>query len=244
MSDTVLLLGPVVFQDFEIPERINFGGAQRMAVHQLPGGARVIDTLGRDDAEISFSGTFSGGNATLRARNMDELRALGIALPLTWDVFTYSVIIKDFQAAYTRPGWIPFRITCIVLRDEAAALIETPLALSGALLGDFTVATALTAGLGIAAISAALSSGNTTLTEPNATRRGSRAYADATIQTDTARDRIGASITAEEITMGTDALTTTSGFGDEIGTLGRLVLLTTANAHIGRAAANLANAAN
>lgn len=28
MSDVVLVLGPVAFSDFEIPERIQFGGAQ------------------------------------------------------------------------------------------------------------------------------------------------------------------------------------------------------------------------
>ena len=70
MSDIALLLGPVAFQDFELPANIGFGGEQRLAVHCLPGGARVIDVLGRDDAEITFSGIFSGSDATLRARTL------------------------------------------------------------------------------------------------------------------------------------------------------------------------------
>lgn len=53
MSDTVLLLGPVVFQEFEIPPCINFGGRQRLAMHRMPDGARIVDALGRDDAQIA-----------------------------------------------------------------------------------------------------------------------------------------------------------------------------------------------
>ena len=107
MSDVALLLGPIVFQDFEIPSGINFGGRQRLALHRLPGGFRVIDALGRDDAQISFAGIFTGSDATLRARSLDELRVAGIALPLTWDVLFYTVLISDFHADYRNGWWIP-----------------------------------------------------------------------------------------------------------------------------------------
>ena len=100
MSDVALLLGPIVFQDFEIPAGINFGGRQRLALHHLPGGFRIINALGRDDAQISFSGIFTGSDATLRARSLDELRVAGIALPLTWDVLFYTVLIAEFRADY------------------------------------------------------------------------------------------------------------------------------------------------
>jgi hypothetical protein len=120
MPDTILILGPIVFRDFEIPEKINFGGAQRMAVHQLPGGARVIDALGRDDAEITFTGTFTGPDATLRARALDEMRALGTTLPLTWDVFTYSVLVKDRGGS----GNLDSRISGGRVPDQASLLMN------------------------------------------------------------------------------------------------------------------------
>lgn len=97
MSGIALILGPVVFQDFEAAAGIRFGGEQRIIVHKLPGGTRVIDSLGRDDAEITLSGTFSGPDGTLRARMLDELRAEGSVLPLTWDVFFYSVVHSRFS---------------------------------------------------------------------------------------------------------------------------------------------------
>lgn len=242
MSDTILLLGPIIFQDFEVPERINFGGAQRLAVHQFPGGARVIDALGRDDADISFNGTFTGEDATLRARTLDELRALGMVLPLTWDVFTYSVVIREFTAQYERPGWIPFRITCTVLRDEAAALIEAPLALAGSMLGDFSAATALTAGLGLAAIGAALSASNTAIAAPGATQRGTATYTATVTHVATARDAIAAAIRTVEIDFDVDTVTTTTRLNHSVAALESLSALAAARAYTGRAAANLANA--
>src|SRR4051812_20099813 len=111
MTDVLLLLGPVVFQDFEIPSGVNFGGKQRLALHRLPGGERVIDALGRDDAEIGFSGIFTGPDATLRARSLDELRSAGVMLPLTWDIFYYTVLISDFHADYRNGSWNPYSLT-------------------------------------------------------------------------------------------------------------------------------------
>lgn len=82
MQDATLVIGPVALQDFEIPEKISFGGCQALAVHRLIGGERVIDVLGRDDANIVFKGTFSGQDAAARARMLDGLRTSGQEIPL------------------------------------------------------------------------------------------------------------------------------------------------------------------
>src|SRR5260370_40833549 len=110
MSD-YLLLGPVLFQDFELPDRIAWGGAQRLAVHRLPGGIRVIDSLGRDDADISWSGVFTGPDAGLRARLLDLPRADGGLLPLAWSSFVYTAAIPRFDAEYPAENWTPYRTT-------------------------------------------------------------------------------------------------------------------------------------
>ena len=111
------------FRTLRISSGINFGGRQRLAVHRLPGGTRVIDALGRDDAQISFSGIFTGADATLRARSLDELRVAGSTLSLTWDVLFYTVVISDFHADYRNGWWIPYRVVCTVLQDEASTLL-------------------------------------------------------------------------------------------------------------------------
>jgi hypothetical protein len=139
MSGTVWL-GPLALRGFEVPDGILWGGRQRLAVHRLPGGARVIDAMGRDDAAITWSGAFSGPDAAARARLADLLRAEGGAWPLAWDGFFFTVVVSAFHAEYAGVNWIPYRIACTVLRDEAAGLAEDGLALAGDVLGDLAAA--------------------------------------------------------------------------------------------------------
>ena len=123
-----LLLGPITLSGFEIPARVQFGGAQRIAVHRLIDGSRVVDSLGADDGEICWSGVFSGANAATRFRLIDALRLACATVPLVWDGFAYSVTIARLDASYQGPYWIPYQIACCVVQDAGAAL--TGLALS------------------------------------------------------------------------------------------------------------------
>jgi hypothetical protein len=244
MPDLILLLGPVAFQDFEIPSGINFGGKQRLALHRLPGGLRVIDVLGRDDALISFSGIFAGSDATLRARNLDELRAAGIELPLTWDVFFYTVLISDFHADYRNGWWIPYRITCTVLRDEAAALIQPVVSLVTASLADIGTASSysIAAGLDLSPVQAAF-------VAPGATVRGTAAYTAAQSSLGDAQASIITSISAANMALVNVNLTSAVsaqdgivGLLDATSASGQLSALTSAGSYIGRVSTNLANA--
>lgn len=137
-NDAPLVLGPIAFQGFEVPEHVTVGGRQRLVVHRMPGGKRVVDALGPDDAELVWSGTLSGPDAAERFRLLDTLRRAGEPLPLAWDAFAYSVIISNLEADTASPWWIPYRIACTVLRDSTAL----PLAfdLVGAVLDDLSLA--------------------------------------------------------------------------------------------------------
>ena len=117
--DTTVNLGQFQFALFEIPAKIQWGGSQRTAVHELVGGQRVIDAMGRSDRALEWSGLFQGLNATERARFLDTLRANGAAQTLTWGQFKYSVIVKEFDADYERFYQIPYRISCEVIADLA-----------------------------------------------------------------------------------------------------------------------------
>ena len=140
MSIPVLLLGPIQFVDFELPAAITWGGGQSLIVHRLPGGGRIIDAMGRDDAPITWSGIFTGTDATSRAHALDLMRAEGSIWALTWQDFFYSVAIASFEADYRRPNWIPYRITCTVLQDEASALVATALATPQSVANDLATA--------------------------------------------------------------------------------------------------------
>lgn len=112
-----LTLGPVTFANYEIPQRINFGGQQALAVKQLVGGMRVVDAMGRLDDDISWSGLFFGSTATFRAKYLDYLRVQGNSMVLTWSQFNYQVIIKDFKPNFERTYQIPYTITVQVIQD-------------------------------------------------------------------------------------------------------------------------------
>lgn len=133
---TFLTLGTVVFSNFEIPERINFGGDQALAVHQLVGGKRVIDSLGRLDDDISWSGLMFESTATFRAQFLDQMRVQGLPLNLTWGQFNYQVVIKSFKASFERTYQIPYSITVTVIQDLNKPLpVIVPVAYNDAIIG-------------------------------------------------------------------------------------------------------------
>lgn len=115
--DVTLKLGDFEFARYEIPEKINFGGEQQLAVHELVGGIRIVDAMGRSNAPVEWSGLFQGENASLRARYLDGLRIAGKPLELTWADFRYKVVIRSFLAEYERFYQIPYRISCVVVDD-------------------------------------------------------------------------------------------------------------------------------
>ena len=117
MTTTTLTLGPVTFSAYEIPQRINFGGSQALAVHQLVGGQRIIDSMGRLDDDITWSGIMFETTAVQRAKFIDQMRTGGLPWQLSWSSFNFSVVIKDFRANFERTYQIPYSITVSVIQD-------------------------------------------------------------------------------------------------------------------------------
>lgn len=227
MTD-VLLLGPVSFQGFELPGRIGFGGKQILAVHVLPGGARVIDAMGRDDADIAWSGAFSGSDAADRARLLDAMRVSGSVLPLAWDAFCYLVVIRAFEAAYEQSFWVPYRISCTVVADRAQSPASVAVSLATSLLGD--LASAAADGVDASAAVAALA-------VTGATAPGTAGYATAL----SAVGQVSSTIAAGMASSGT-ALLAAPDPGTAATAAGSLATLADANGYVGRTLANLNNA--
>lgn len=118
MSVDVLTLGGFAFTDYSTPDVMMGGGKQRMIVHKLPGGARVIDTLGPDDDEIRWQGQFFSDTAYEDALALDAMRAAGGVLPLTWGGQYRSVIISSFVYRVKRlPVWVKYEICCTVVTN-------------------------------------------------------------------------------------------------------------------------------
>ena len=227
----MLLLGPIVFQDFEIPESLAFGGTQSLTIHRLPGGARVIDAMGRDDAEMHWSGTFSGPFAAERARAIDLLRVEGQRLALIWDAFFYTVVIACFEAEYTRPTWIPYRLSCTVLVDEAAQFETLAISLAALAVTDAVSAISYnptTDGLQI------------TLAAPGTATAGTAANSVANSALRNGRATLTTRIATDESSLVSP--TNASSLATVTDIAGELASKVTARAYLNRAASNLSRA--
>ena len=124
MSNTSsLFLGDFVFQDFEVPEKISFGGGQRLVIKKLIGGNRVIDAMGGDKDAVSWSGIFmptqSGQTALDRAKQIQAMMDSGLPIQLSFDQVLLEVVISKFEPEYQFYR-IPYRISMEVLNDYSA----------------------------------------------------------------------------------------------------------------------------
>lgn len=229
MSNVILTLGGVPFQDMEVPEKISFGGKQRVVTQNLIGGGRVVSALGIDDGSISFSGVFSGSEAVQRAQLLDAARALGAALPLIWDGFFYTVIIERFSAEYQKSNLIPFTIDCAVVSDPLAEIASLAAPFANLIGADLTVAAAFSgqAGVSLAGLSATSLAGFAGLQGLLGAAIGS---GGALLTSATA-----AVSDAQDASSGAAAITQLSGASSQ------LAGLTAMGGYVSRAANNLAN---
>jgi hypothetical protein len=118
MSTPLLTLGSFSFIGLESPEQVLLKSKQRLAVHHLGSGSTATDSLGEDYEIASFSGVFSGINAPARIRSIEYLRLRGAPLLLTWGSRALSVIIREFELTYSSNQWVPYRLSCFVVRSN------------------------------------------------------------------------------------------------------------------------------
>ncbi|WP_052639985.1 hypothetical protein [Zavarzinella formosa] len=157
MTPVTLTLGGVVFADFEIPDSINSGGEHMLAVHKFPGGGRVIDALGPDDADIRWSGRFRGSDAEERALLLDHMRRQGAQVLLAYSLHRYQVVIREFTANFQFGGLeIPYSLACAVVLDETQALASAAVGFVESLASDLVGATGLSGVIGDSTINAAV----------------------------------------------------------------------------------------
>lgn len=153
-----LILGPYIFQDFSVPQVINGGGDQALAVHQLVGGQRVIDAMGRLDDDISWSGLLFGENAETDAQFLDSLRVAGFELPMIYSQFNYLVLIRSFKFDFEREYQIRYTITVTVLQNlNLPFSLNNPISFATALLNLTNQANTLSSLINIPSVTTAMS---------------------------------------------------------------------------------------
>ena len=221
-----LTLGGVLLDGFEAPAGLRFGGDQALAVHRLPGGARIIDAMGPDDADIVWRGYLSGADATDRARLLDTMRQAGAAVTLGWDDSSYNVVIARLRFVYSGPWWIQYDISCTVVSTgigNVASGVQEALAL---VTSDLDTAAAWTS---VSAASAAIGVSGAAVAGTQANATAAALIAAASAQVESGMEAAGNGLASADI----GSLTISAG---------TLAELAAARGFVGRAGINLANA--
>jgi len=199
-SGPPVVLGPVVFNDIEVPQELPWGGSQQLIIHKLPGGARVVDAVGRDDLDLAWTGYLEGPEAIGRALQLDQLRVSGLPYPLTWDSLNFTVIVREFIAHQRHANWIPYSIKCVVLVDNSASFGIGGQSLLGSLGND--LASALNVALPvIQTVQTAIGVAQTALGVVGAVTKGGVGFTNTLLALSTAQAAVGDALSISDGTL-------------------------------------------
>ena len=110
-SSAPVVIGSVTLTGAEVPDLLRIGGQQRLVVHQLLGGSRVVDATGNDPSRLTLNGRFLGVNALRRAQALEALRVAGKSLTFSGAGISAQVKIAEYSYDYTLKGAvIPYSI--------------------------------------------------------------------------------------------------------------------------------------
>jgi len=105
-------IGSITFSGMEVPSVLRVGGQQRLVLHKLPGGDRLIDVAGSDLNRIELAGTFTGPTAQSRAQALANMRQAGLPIRFIAAAVSTQAFIFDYAYDYTAKGAvIPYRLT-------------------------------------------------------------------------------------------------------------------------------------
>jgi hypothetical protein len=110
-----IVLGQFQFDNFEIPSSVDYGGGQRVVHHDYPGGGRSASIMGRDDRNITWSGSLLSADAISRSQTLDQIRTSGQPQALSFGSNYFEVVVENLSLTFRQPNWIDYQISCWVL---------------------------------------------------------------------------------------------------------------------------------
>lgn len=128
---TRLIVGGTEFTGLEVPESLTVGGKQQVVVHKLVGGRRVVDVLGVDYDNLTWSGWMAGPTAGARTTALEKMRDTGATLTFNMDGYYFSVVVADFKSRFEHLYRRYYTIDLVVVARLDAPV--TPNALTGTL---------------------------------------------------------------------------------------------------------------
>jgi hypothetical protein len=211
---TRLIVGDVEFTGLEVPESVTVGAKQQLVVHKLVGGKRVVDVMGVDYDNMSWSGWMTGATAGDRVTELETLRDAGLPLTFNMDGYYFSVVIQAFSARFEHVYRRCYYIDLLVISRLDAPI--TANALSGTL--DALINSDVGESLGLASIinSDAVTSTINTVKDAVSQVQG---FANATI--DTVQTVIRPMVAAQQVVQ--SVISQVGASVNDITTLGGLI---------------------
>jgi len=124
MSTDQLILGGVTFDDWTTPEKIPFAGRHALKCLKLPGGSRVIHTLGPDEADVKWRGQIWRADAPAVVDAINGMRLSGQPVALRFAGNAYTVIVEEFVPVVVRyPQQYEYSISCLVTNNPMAGAL-------------------------------------------------------------------------------------------------------------------------
>lgn len=125
---TRLIVGDVEFTGLEVPESVTIGAKQQLVVHKLVGGKRIVDVLGVDYDNLSWSGWLTGATAGDRATELETLRDVGSPLSFSIDGYYFSVVIQSFNQRFEHVYRRFYSIELLIVSSLDTPITENALA--------------------------------------------------------------------------------------------------------------------
>ncbi|WP_460528802.1 hypothetical protein [Chitinimonas naiadis] len=114
-------LGAFTFTDLEIPEELAIAREQKLVVHDLVGGGRVVDAMGTQLKPIEWTGWLLGKDAFDRAKQLAAMCEAGQVVALDAGRIGAKVIVQTFTYRFQTFYKIPYSITVLPLPPAASA---------------------------------------------------------------------------------------------------------------------------
>lgn len=125
---TRLIVGDVEFTGLEVPPSVRLGAKQQLVVHKLVGGKRIVDVLGVDYDNLSWSGWMTGATAGERVTALETLRDVGAPLAFSIDGYYYSVVIQSFGHEFEHVYRRFYSIELVIVSSLDTPITENALA--------------------------------------------------------------------------------------------------------------------
>ena len=130
-------LGGLSLNGYEVPDVLRVGGQQSLVVHKLPGGQRVLQSMGDDPAQLTLSGKFVGPTAATRALQFEAMRKSGQQVTLSAAGISVQAVVASFSYDYQMQGAVvPYQLTIEIVTQVALASSLSSSSLSSLVASD------------------------------------------------------------------------------------------------------------